>query len=114
MRKSGFKWFLSLLLYVCMVAMMAPAAFAADASVSNYDDLVTAIANAEEGDTITLGADITLYSQLEIDKNITIDLNQNTLSGAASTMLAVKAETTIKMVRSRLLTAAFTLTASCC
>ena len=96
MRKSGFKWFLSLLLYVCMVAMMAPAAFAADASVSNYDDLVKAIANAEEGDTITLGADITLYSQLEIDKNITIDLNQNTLSGAASTMLAVKAETTIK------------------
>lgn len=80
MRKSGFKWLLSLLFCVCMVAMMAPAAFAADASVSNYDDLVTAIKNAEEGDTITLGGSIEGDVTIPSGKNIVLDLGGNTLT----------------------------------
>ena len=80
MRKSGFKWFLPLLFCVCMVAMMAPAAFAADASVSNYDDLVTAIANAKEGDTITLGGSIEGDVTIPSGKNIVLDLGGNTLT----------------------------------
>ena len=80
MRKSRFKWFLLLLFCVCMVAMMAPAAFAANASVSNYGDLVTAIANAKEGDTITLGGDIQGDVTIPSGKNIVLDLGGNTLT----------------------------------
>ena len=80
MRKLRFKRFLPLLFCVCMVTMMVPAAFAADASVSNYGDLVTAIANAKEGDTITLGGNIEGDVTIPSGKNIVLDLGGNTLT----------------------------------
>lgn len=53
------KRILSMLLVVCMLMSMLPmAVFAADASVSSQQELLDAIANASDGDTITLTGSI--------------------------------------------------------
>ena len=79
---------LSAFLAVMMVLTMAPVAFAADetntTSVGSYEDLVKAVANASDGDTIKLANDITLANTLTIDKNITFDGQKNTISGTVS------------------------------
>lgn len=79
---------LSAFLAVMMVLTMAPVAFAADetntTSVGSYEDLVKAVANASDGDTIKLANDITLANTLTIDKNITLDGQENTISGTVS------------------------------
>ena len=79
---------LSAFLAVMMVLTMAPVAFAADetntTSVGSYEDLVKAVANASDGDTIKLANDITLANTLTIDKNITLDGQKNTISGTVS------------------------------
>ena len=66
----------SLLLAVCLVATMMPTmAFAADKTVGTADELTSAIASATSGDTITLGADITLTSSCTISSGtIILDL----------------------------------------
>ena len=59
MGRSRLKRLLSAFLCVCMVAMMAPAAFAAEGettTVSTNEALASAVANAKSGDTITLAA----------------------------------------------------------
>lgn len=61
MRKSRSKRFLSAFLCVCMVAVTAPMVFAAEGAetsgtlISTSEELVNAIAAANDGDTITLG-----------------------------------------------------------
>lgn len=56
------KRILSALLALCMVLTMAPAAFAADVTVSTAEELATAIENAADGETVTLSGDVDLAS----------------------------------------------------
>lgn len=73
---------LSAFLAVMMVLTMAPVAFAADDDgVKSYDELVTAISNASDKDTIKLANDITLTDTLSINKNVTLDGQGHTISG---------------------------------
>lgn len=69
---------LSAFLAVMMVLTMAPVAFAADetntTSVGSYEDLVNAIASAENGATITLNGDIDVQQTLVVTKELTLDL----------------------------------------
>ena len=72
------KRLLSAFLAVMMVLTMAPVAFAADetntTSVGSYEDLVNAIASAENGATITLNGDIVVQQTLVVTKELTLDL----------------------------------------
>ena len=69
---------LSAFLAVMMGLTMAPVAFAADetntTSVGSYEDLVNAIASAENGATITLNGDIDVQQTLVVTKELTLDL----------------------------------------
>lgn len=69
---------LSAFLAVMMVLTMAPVAFAADetntTSVGSYEELVNAIASAENGATITLNGDIDVQQTLVVTKELTLDL----------------------------------------
>ena len=76
------KRILSMLLVVCMLMSMLPTAvFAADASVSSQQELLDAITNASNGDTITLTGSIDVdmsgtaanSGAITVDKSITID-----------------------------------------
>lgn len=76
------KRLLSAFLAVMMVLTMAPVAFAAeDDGVKSYDELVTAISEASDKDTIKLANDITLTDTLSITKNVTLDGQGHTISG---------------------------------
>ncbi len=58
---------------------------AANGTETGYDSLADAIGAAQDGDTVTLLADITgLTATQEIDNSITLDLNGHTLSGEES------------------------------
>lgn len=75
---------LSAFLAVMMVLTMAPVAFAADGtnttSVDSYEKLVQAVANASDGDTITLSSDINVTQTIAVkDKTITLNLNDKKL-----------------------------------
>lgn len=78
------KRLLSAFLAVMMVLTMAPVAFAADGtntSVDSYEELVKAIASAEDGATITLSSDINVTQTIAVkDKTITLNLNGKKLS----------------------------------
>lgn len=76
------KRILSMLLVVCMLMSMLPTAvFAADASVGTQQELLDAITNASNGDTITLTGSIDVdmsgtaanSGAITVDKSITID-----------------------------------------
>ena len=58
-------------------------------TVAEYNGAVlkNAVENAEEGDVITLNGNATLTSALNIDKNITIDLNGKTLESADDALI---------------------------
>lgn len=78
------KRLLSAFLAVMMVLTMAPVAFAADGtnttSVDSYEKLVQAVANASDGDTITLSSDINVTQTIAVkDKTITLNLNDKKL-----------------------------------
>lgn len=70
---------LSAFLAVMMVLTMAPVAFAAEdtnTSVDSYEELVNAIASAENDATITLSSDINVTQTIAVkDKAITLNLN---------------------------------------
>lgn len=74
---------LSAFLAVMMVLTMAPVAFAADetntTSVGSYEELVNAIASAENGATITLNGDIVVQQTLVVTKELTLDLAEHKL-----------------------------------
>ena len=83
----------SLLIAGCMMVSMLPAsavtAFAEEGSdigvyasdgITTYDALVKAIADASDGDTITLGDDIDVTMTLAVSKTLTLDLNGHKLS----------------------------------
>lgn len=73
MGKTGWKRLLSAFLCVCMVAVMAPTAFAAgEDAVSTSEELVQAIAAANDGDTIMLGeGTFTTYNTTSPRKKLT-------------------------------------------
>lgn len=74
---------LSAFLAVMMVLTMAPVAFAAEdtnTSVDSYEELVNAIASAENDATITLSSDINVTQTIAVkDKAITLNLNSKKL-----------------------------------
>lgn len=63
---------LSAFLAVMMVLTMAPVAFAADTSVDSYEKLTQAIANASDGDTITVSGTVSIKAPLNITKTVTL------------------------------------------
>ena len=80
---------------LCLVMCLGITAFAAEENVAEvngteYPTLAEAIAAAQNGDVITLLADVT--ETVKIEKNITLNLNGKTLYGS---ILAPKAELTI-------------------
>ena len=87
---------LSAFLAVMMVLTMAPVAFAADGtntSVDSYEELVKAIASAEDGATITLSSDINVTQTIAVkDKTITLNLNGKKLSNNSDLWLQPEGE----------------------
>lgn len=82
------KW-LGLLLAAVMVLTMVPTmAFAADGNVAKIGDveyatIEEAIAHAQNDDTIELLSDVTLTAAIKLDKPLTFNLNEHTITGAA-------------------------------
>lgn len=82
------KW-LGLLLSAVMVLTMAPSmAFAEVGNVAKienveYPTLAAAIEDAKNGDTIELLSDVTLEEKIKLDKSLTFNLNEYTVTGAA-------------------------------
>lgn len=85
------KRFFSLLMAFCLMLSLAPAAFAANATVTTADQLTNAISSASAGDTITLGANITLTDTVIIDKAVTIDGSGHTLTAGDFTAVKITA-----------------------
>ncbi|MBR0414357.1 MAG: hypothetical protein IJI67_04725, partial [Clostridia bacterium] len=80
---------LAIVLSVMLIMSVLPfAAFAGNTlTVATGADLKTAVANAEDGDTIQFTADITFTAAqvgFKVDKDITFDLNGCTLAGPAN------------------------------
>ncbi|MBR6270630.1 MAG: hypothetical protein IKR26_00520 [Lachnospiraceae bacterium] len=86
MEKRKTKGFLAMLLALAMIITLLPAqAFATDISVAEigstkYETLAAAVSAAQEGDTIKLIGDETITSTLTIGKDLTLDLNGQTLT----------------------------------
>lgn len=83
---------LSAFLAVMMVLTMAPVAFAADDTVAKigdngYTTLAEAVNAATEGQTVTLLEDVLVNSLITVAHDITIDLNQKTITGGVSTQI---------------------------
>ena len=100
------KRLLTVLLAVCLVlALGTVSALADDAVVTDVEQLKSAIANAQDGDTITLGANITATETIRIpsDKSIVLDLHgfnitnnvNNSSASAALNVIVVEGELTI-------------------
>ncbi len=68
-------------LIMAFVMTMPVSASAADRTVRNASELTQAITDAENGNTITLGVDITQDITIPADKSITLDLNGKVLTG---------------------------------
>ena len=91
MKKSKFKRWLSALLCACMVAMMAPCAFAADEVADpvakigeqGYATLAEAVQAVETYGTIVLEKDTTEDITIPSDKDFTLDLNGKKLTNSS-------------------------------
>lgn len=57
--------------------------FVAEVGSTKYETLAEAVAAAEDGQTVTLLADVEQNTQLAIDKSITLDLNGKTIKNTA-------------------------------
>lgn len=68
-------------LIMAFVMAMPMSVSAADRTVSDASELTQAITEAENGDTITLGDNITQDITIPADKNITLNLNGKILTG---------------------------------
>ncbi len=73
---------------------LAASAATVCASDCDYTDLASAIAGVEAGETITLNEDVTLTSKVVVDKEITLDLNGNDITGSDQYVLEFNAEDT--------------------
>ena len=81
MKNKAFKTkLLTALLTLCMVLSLAPiSAFAVDSTVSNETELTAALENADCAE-IKLGGNIETTWELDVGRNVTLDLNGYTLS----------------------------------
>lgn len=69
-----------LLAVTAIIAPSAPQALASEFSVANDTELVTALSNAVDGDTITLANDIVISAARTITTGVTLDGNGHTLT----------------------------------
>ena len=76
------KRMLSLLMALCLMLTLAPAAFATDATMTQTE-LEEAISDVSTGGTVELTGDVTLTSTLEITKPIVLDGKNFTITGAS-------------------------------
>ena len=104
------KQVLSAFLSLCMMLTLAPAAFAAEpdtpdspateSTIKDATSLKSAIENAEEGSTITLGGSFAVEAgpanNFVVNKAITIEGNGNTITVASITPRALTATVTMK------------------
>ncbi len=76
------KLLISLLCVVVFVSLMAIGASAAEANVNGteYDTLAAAIAAAGDGDTVTLTSNVSVDTQIVLDKNLTLELDGKTIT----------------------------------
>ena len=83
---------------VCFFMPAGKTAYAAETTVSSEEELNNAITSAADGDVITLGGDITVSTTVTIpaEKNITIDLNDFTISRESSYVITNKGTLTLK------------------
>lgn len=83
---------------VCFVIPAGKTAYAAETTVSSEEALNSAIASASEGDIIKLGGNISASDSVTIPsgKNITIDLNDFTISRESGDVITNKGTLTLK------------------
>lgn len=74
------KRILGVLLMLCMALALVPSTVFAGTNPTTAAELKEAITNAGAGDTITLGGSFTATEDLTIGKNLTLDLNGQTLT----------------------------------
>lgn len=89
--KGTKKKIMPFLLALLMVFSISPYTVKAEGTThtaSDEESLINAIANAVDGDTIVVTNSITLNSGLEINKSITLDLNNNSLDCTDSAAVA--------------------------
>lgn len=86
------KRFLSLLMAMCLMLTLAPAAFAADA-VMTQAELESAISAAPTGGTVEVTGNVTLTTPFSIGKSITLDGNGYTLTASYTDDAVLKATT---------------------
>lgn len=85
------KRLLSMLMVLCLMLTLAPMALAADTTVTTEEQLTNALAAASTGDTITLGANITLMSTVNVNKAVTINGGNYTLTAGSFSAIKVTA-----------------------
>ena len=78
------KLFAFLLALTLALSLLPAAALAAETTANDADALAAAIRSAAAGDTVRLGADVTLTNTLTVNKDITLDLSGNTLTVGTS------------------------------
>lgn len=84
---------ISLLMALCLMLTLAPAAFAADTS-----GLQGLIDTADAGSTINLSADYTITDTVTIDKGITINGNGHTITyDGSNSAVAITAQAAVKL-----------------
>lgn len=76
------KRILALLMALCLMLTLAPAAFATDVTMTQAE-LEAAISAAAEGGTVELTGDVTLTGTLTIEKSVVIDGKNFTITGAS-------------------------------
>ncbi len=72
------KRLLTLFLTICLVFTMLPVSALAEDSVTTVTsaaELVTALGTGGTGDVVALGSDITMTQELQVNRNVTLDLN---------------------------------------
>lgn len=72
--------------------------YVAEIADVKYTTFAAAIADAKDGATVTLLSDVTIESQIEITKNITLDFNNKevTTTGALTAAFRILADVTVK------------------
>lgn len=105
MKHMNSRRILAMLLALCMmVGMLSMTAFAADAETTGSEDsgeettgpvttgeqLVAAFANANDGDTITLGANVEVNAPINVEKSITLDLGEYTANFTGDSVISAQ------------------------
>jgi len=97
---STFKKVVSLIIAACLLLSVFPmSAFAASTTASSASALVSAFASAADGDTIVLGADITLAQTISVTKKVTLSAGGHTITrdgSFAGNLFAVTGELTLQ------------------